>query len=85
MRRARDAYRIVHRRGGFGPAALDPERVDQVEVVSVEDGEVALFWDLTAPHARRVLRVMREDLSRLDAKEFWASWAAFEGEDDLAD
>ena len=84
MRRARDAYRIVHRRGGRAPAALDPDRIDQVEVVSVDDGEVALFWDLTAPHARRVLRVMREDLATLDAQEFWGRWAAFEGEDDLA-
>jgi hypothetical protein len=85
MRRARDAYRVVHRRGSLAPAALDPDRYDQVEVVSVDDGEVALFWDLTAVHARRVLRVMREDLAHLDAGEFWARWAAFEGEDEFAD
>ena len=83
MRRARDAYRVVHRRGSRAPAALAPDRVDQVEVVSVDEGEVVLFWDLTGAHARRVLRLLREDLVGLDAEEFWGRWAAFEGEDDL--
>jgi hypothetical protein len=84
MRRARDTYRVVHRRGGLTPAALSPDRFDQVEVVSVDDGEVALFWDLSAAHARRVLRLLREDLQQLDAEEFWGRWAAFEGEDEFA-
>lgn len=82
--RARDAYRVVHRRGGLTPAALTPDRMDAVEVVSIDEGEVVLFWDLTAPHARRVLRLLREDLVSLDAGEFYARWASFEGEDDLA-
>jgi hypothetical protein len=82
--RARHAYRIVHRRGGLAPAALDPERMDQVEIVSVDDGEVVLFWDLTALHARRVLKLMRVELVQMDARDFFERWASFEGEDDLA-
>ena len=82
--RARDAYRIVHRRGGIAPARLDPDRMEQVEIVSVDDGEVALFWDLTAVHARQVLRLMREELAVLDAREFFERWASFEGEEDLS-
>jgi hypothetical protein len=81
--RARDAYRIVHRRGGRVPAALAPDRMDQVEIVSLDDGEVALFWDLTAPHARRVLKLMRAELVQMEAREFFERWASFEGEDDL--
>src|SRR4051812_3830049 len=82
--RGRHAYRIVHRRGGLAPAALDPERMDQVEIVSVDDGEVVLFWDLTALHARRVLKLMRVELVQMDARDFFERWASFEGEDDLA-
>ena len=84
MRRARDAYRVrAPPRQPARPPPLAPDRVDQVEVVSVDEGEVVLFWDLTGAHARRVLRLLREDLVALDAEEFWARWAAFEGEDDL--
>ncbi|HSD80272.1 MAG TPA: hypothetical protein VLB47_06405 [Solirubrobacteraceae bacterium] len=81
--RARHAYRIVHRRGGLTPAALDPDRMEQVEIVSLDDGEVVLFWDLTAAHARRVLRLMRAELVQMDAREFFERWASFEGEADL--
>jgi hypothetical protein len=82
--KARHAYRIVHRRGGLAPVALAPDRMEQIELVSVDEGEVVLFWDLTAANARRVLRLMREELSLLDAREFFERWASFEGEDDLA-
>ena len=51
--RANREYELIVRRGGRGPAALaDPERVDQVEIVEVASGEVALFWD-TAPAQTR--------------------------------
>jgi hypothetical protein len=82
--RARHAYRIVHRRGGLAPAALDPDRMEQVEIVSLDDGEVVLFWDLTAAHARRVLRLMREELVMMESREFFERWASFAGEEDLA-
>jgi hypothetical protein len=72
---ARRAYRLIVTRGGSGPAWLaGPGRVDHVEVVEVDSGEVVLFWDLPALRARRLVRALREDLGRLDADAFLAAW-----------
>lgn len=72
---ARRAFRLIVTRGGSGPAWLaGPERIDHIEVVGVESGEVVLFWDLPALQARRLVRALREDLGRLDADAFLASW-----------
>ena len=47
--KANREYELIVRRGGRGPAALaDPDRVDQVEIVEIATGEVALFWDTAA-------------------------------------
>jgi hypothetical protein len=74
--RARAAYEVKHVRGGVAPALLaDPGRVDHVEVVEVDSGEVVLFWDLTPTEARRVVRALREDLSGLDAEDFIGAWS----------
>jgi hypothetical protein len=53
----------------------DPERQDRVEIVSIDDGEVVLFWDLPAKAAARLLRSLRTDLAQLDAEEFIDRWA----------
>jgi hypothetical protein len=75
--RARRAYEVKHVRGGVAPALLAaPDRVDHVEIVEIDSGEVVLFWDLTPTDARRVVRTLREDLSNLDADEFIAAWRA---------
>lgn len=72
---ARRAYRLIVTRGGAGPAWLaGPNRIDHVEVVEVDSGEVVLFWDLPAAQARRLVRALREDLGRLDADAFIAAW-----------
>lgn len=74
--RASQAYEVKHVRSGPMPTRLaDPGRVDHVEVVEVESGEVVLFWDLTADGARRVLRQLREDLGNLEAEQFFAAWS----------
>ena len=75
MSSARGAYRLIVTRGGAGPAWLaGPRRVDHVEVVEVDSGEVVLFWDLQAVQARRLVRALREDLNRLGAEEFLKAW-----------
>jgi hypothetical protein len=78
--RANREYELIVRRGGRGPAALaDPERVDQVEIVEVASGEVALFWDTAPAETRRLSRALRADLSQLSAEEFmrrWRRWGA---------
>ena len=69
--RAHGAYEVKHARGGVAPALLaDPGRVDVVEVVELDSGEVVALWDLTPVEARRVVRALREDLLGLDADEF---------------
>jgi hypothetical protein len=77
--RAKDAYRVILTRSGRAPALLaDPGRVDHVEVVEIDGGEVIMFWD-RAPHAAsRLARAIRADLAQLDAEEFVARWSTVE-------
>jgi hypothetical protein len=71
------AYRLIVTRSGRAPAWLaSPERIDHVELVEIDGGEVVLFWDLPAAKASRLARALREDLGRLDAEEFIAAWRA---------
>jgi hypothetical protein len=74
--KAKTAYRLIVTRGGRAPALLaDAERVDHIELVDIDDGEVALFWDVPPHAASRMARQLREDLSQLDAEEFIARWS----------
>jgi hypothetical protein len=74
--KANRAYHLIVTRGSLEPAFLaDASRLDRIEVVSIDDGEVVLFWELAAKDAARVLRVLRADLAQLDAEEFITAWA----------
>ena len=78
--KANRAYRLIVTREGRVPALLaDAERVDHIEVVDIDDGEVVLFWDRPAHAASRMARALREELSRLEADEFIARWSSVEG------
>jgi hypothetical protein len=80
MRKAKAAYRLIVTRSGRAPALLaDVGRVDHIELVEIDSGEVVLFWDLPPQEASRRARVLREELSRLDAAEFLARWSTVEG------
>jgi len=57
-------------------------RTDRIEVVSVEDGEVVLYWNLPPRQASKLLRQLREDLVRLDAEQFIARWGGADAADD---
>jgi hypothetical protein len=50
------------------------ERQDRIEIVSVDDGEVVLYWDLPAKSAAKLIRALRTDLAGLDTEEFTARW-----------
>ncbi len=77
--RANRAYRLIVKRGGFAPAPLaDTRRVDHIEIVEIDSGEVILFWDRPPQMASRMARMLREEISQLDAEEFIARWAAVE-------
>ena len=74
--KAKAAYRLIVTRGGRTPALLaDAERVDHIELVNIDDGEVELFWDLPPQAASRMARELREDLAQLEAPEFLARWS----------
>jgi len=78
--RANRAYRLIHTRGSRAPAFLSaPDRMDQVEVVSIDDGEIVLFWDVSGAEAGGFVRRIRADLSQLDADMFIRRWSKVEG------
>jgi hypothetical protein len=73
--KANRAYELIVRKGSRGPALLAaPGRVDQVEIVEIESGEVVLFWDVGPRQTGRLSRALRADLAQLDADEFVARW-----------
>ena len=73
--RANRAFRLIVSREGREPAFLAaPERLDRIEVVSVEDGELILYWDLPARQAAKLVRELRADLAGLEAGEFLVRW-----------
>ncbi|HUA44022.1 MAG TPA: hypothetical protein VMA77_02265 [Solirubrobacteraceae bacterium] len=73
--KANRAYELIVSRGGREPAFLsDPNRTDRVEVVSIDDGEVMLYWDVNVRQASKLLKLLRADLAGLDAEEFFDKW-----------
>jgi hypothetical protein len=80
--RANRAYELIVSRGGREPAFLsDPGRTDRIEVVSVDDGEVILYWNLAPKDASKLLKLLRADLISLDAEEFFDKWLDADAED----
>lgn len=74
--RAIRAFRLLHTKGGRGPARFaDRDRFDQVEVVEIASGETILLWDMPAREVRPLLRALRADLAQLDEHEFLARWS----------
>jgi hypothetical protein len=77
--KANRAYRLILTRGGLMPALLaDTSRVDHLEIVEVDTGEVILFWDRPPQAASKLARALRADLSQLQEEEFIARWATVE-------
>jgi len=73
--RANRAYELRVRRGRRVPAFLaGPDVVDCVEVVEIDSGEVALFWDTAPRQTGRLARALRTDLAQLEAAEFVRRW-----------
>jgi hypothetical protein len=77
--KARSAYRLIVTRGDRAPSLLaDPGRVDHIEVVEVDSGEVVLFSDRAPRDASRMARALRADLAQLEAEDFIAAWSQVE-------
>jgi hypothetical protein len=74
--KANRAFHLIVSREGLEPAFLaDPDRLDRIEVVSIDDGEVTLFWEVPPKDASKLLRALRADLIGLEADEFFDKWA----------
>ncbi len=74
------AYRLIVTRSGRAPALLaDPARVDHIEVVEIDGGEVVLFWD-RPPHAasQARARAARRTSPGSTPTEFMARWSTVE-------
>ncbi len=77
--KASRAYRLIVTRGGRAPALLaDHTRVDHIEVVEIDSGEVVLFWDRPPQGASKLARALRADLAQLQAEEFMMRWSTVE-------
>jgi hypothetical protein len=73
--KANRAFELIVSRGGREPAFLaDPRRLDRIELVSVDDGEVVLFWELPAKETSKLLRQLREELHSFEIDEFRHAW-----------
>jgi hypothetical protein len=78
--RANREYRLIVTRDGRRPAMFaGAGRLDRIEVVEVESGEVILFWHCPAREASQRARALREDLSSLSSEAFLERWNAVEG------
>ena len=78
--KANRAYHLIVSREGMEPAFLaDSDRLDRIEVVAIDDGEVVLFWELPAKEASRLLRELRSDLASMGAEEFIRAWEGADG------
>ncbi len=78
--KANRVFHLTVSRGGREPAFLaDRRRLDRIEVVSIDDGEPLLYWDLPAKDAARLARRLRADLAGMEAEEFLALWEGADG------
>jgi hypothetical protein len=73
--RANRVYELIVSRPVLEPAFMaGPERLDRIEVLSLDDGELVLYWELPPKRAARLLKALRADLVGLEAGEFIARW-----------
>lgn len=49
-----------------------------VEVLEIDSGEIALFWDVRPDQTRRLANALRADLAQLDAQAFLDRWSIYD-------
>ena len=76
--KANRAFELKVHRSGRGPALLRSRaEVDHIEVLDIDTGEIALFWDTSPAQTGRLARALKADLAQLDAQEFLARWRRY--------
>ena len=77
--KANRAYELKVGRRGRAPALLaSPDRLDSIEVVEIDSGEVVLFWDTAPSQTGRLARALKADLAQLNAEQFMARWRRYD-------
>ena len=77
--KANRAYELKVERRGRVPALLaSPDRLDSIEVVEIDSGEVVLFWDTAPSQTGRLARALKADLAQLSADQFMARWRRYD-------
>lgn len=75
MTKANRAFELIVKRGGREPAFFaDRGRLDRIEVVYIDDGEVVLFWELPPKQASKLVKALRADLVSLEPGDFIEAW-----------
>jgi hypothetical protein len=73
--RANRAFRLIVTREDSRPAFLaDPESLERVEVVSIEDNEPFLYWNMPVRDSGPLVRALRADLAGMDREQFIGAW-----------
>lgn len=49
-----------------------------IEVLEIDSGEIALFWDVRPDQARRLANALRADLAQMDPQAFLDKWAIYD-------
>ena len=49
-----------------------------VEVLEIESGEIALFWDVRPDQTRRLAKALRADLAQMEAPAFLDRWRIYD-------
>ncbi|CAB4913238.1 unannotated protein [freshwater metagenome] len=76
--RAKSAYRLIVTRTGSGSRLFGGgDAVAHVEIQSLDDLEVVLYWDVPGRSRRRLEEAIRADLETLTPDEFLARWTTF--------
>lgn len=78
--KANRVFHLIVSRGSREPAFLaDRRRLDRIEVVSVDDGELLLYWETPPKEAAKLVKRLRADLAGMEAEEFLALWEGADG------
>jgi hypothetical protein len=73
--KANRAFELIVSHESHEPTFLgDPHRLDRIELLSIEDGEVVLYWELPVKEAAKLLRQLRAELVSFDVEEFRRAW-----------